>query len=93
MIRKSATVTSSQETRAHIIETGCSGGLNIGHLRAFVAQADIAGLSDGVHVYLTDKLQSTTPYHDVEITASVRESNTDDVLAQTATPKSGGSES
>ncbi len=58
MIRKSAKVTISHETRAHVVENGCRRGLNIGHLRAFVEQANIAGLPDDVPVYLTDKLQS-----------------------------------
>ncbi len=85
MIRKSAKVTISHETRAHVVENGCRRGLNIGHLRAFVEQANIAGLPDDVPVYLTDKLQSSTAYHDVEIAASIRESSTDDVV----TPGSG----
>ena len=79
MIQKSAKVTQSSETRAHVVERGCRNGLNIGHLRAFVQQADIAGLDDNTHVWLTDKLQASSPYHDVEIAASVKESRTDDI--------------
>ena len=81
MITKSATVTDRSETRARIFEFGVRGGLNIGHLRAFVEQADIAGLSDAVPVHLTDKLQSSSAYHDVEITASVSDSTVSEIAA------------
>lgn len=79
MIQKSATVTESTETRVHVVDSGCRGGLNIGHLRAFMEQVDAAGLTDKVKVYLTDKLQAASPYHNVEIMASSRSSRTSDI--------------
>jgi hypothetical protein len=76
MMNKSATRMESSEVGAKVTDFGNRNGLSVGHLRAFVEQANIAGLKDETHVYLTDKLQSSSPYHDTEITASERKSNT-----------------
>ena len=78
-ITKSAVVIDRSETRARIFDFGVSGGLNLGHLRAFVELADIAGLTDTTHVHLIDKLQSSSPYHDVEIVASVVDSTVTEI--------------
>lgn len=79
MITKSSTTTERIEVLARVFEFGVKGGLNVGHLRAFVEQADIAGLDDNTRVHLTNKLQTSSPYHDVEITASVATSKVSEI--------------
>jgi hypothetical protein len=69
---RQSTVTRS-ETRAARIWDGHTEGLQIAHLKAFLVEAEKAGLDDDTRVKIDDKLSSGSPHHVVEISASVTE--------------------
>jgi hypothetical protein len=73
--KREALVTESREVIARVWD-GSARGLTIGHLRAFVEQADVADLKDETTVWLDNKLQPSSSWHTVEIRASERVSDT-----------------